>query len=106
MKNLRYAPGRRVAAAVVGITALAALAPAGAASPTLLVLNKGNLTMVTVDPATLKVTGSYPSGPNPHEVVASADGATAYISNYGAASSITVIDLAARNRRAPSTSGH
>ena len=76
--------------------ALATLVPASAASAMLLVLNKGNLTMVTVDPATLKVTGSYPSGPDPHEVIASSDGKTAYISNYGGASSITVVDLAAK----------
>jgi len=48
----------------------------------LLVLNKEDLTLMTVDPQTLKVTGKYPAGPNPHEVIASADGKTAYISNY------------------------
>src|SRR4051812_37465262 len=84
--------------AALSIAALATLAPVGAASPALLVLNKGNLTMVTVDPTTLKVTGSYPSGPDPHEVIASSDGKTAYISNYGGASSITMIDLAAKKQ--------
>jgi YVTN family beta-propeller protein len=67
-----------------------------AASPTLLVLNKGNLTLVTVDPATLKVTGSYPSGPDPHEVIASSDGRTAYITNYTQGNTISVVDLVAK----------
>jgi DNA-binding beta-propeller fold protein YncE len=39
-----------------------------------------------------------PSGPDPHEVVASPDGKTAYISNYGggAYNTITVVDLIAQ----------
>src|ERR1700688_2346843 len=61
----------------------------------LLVLSKGDLTLSIVDPATLKVLAKMPSGPDPHEVVASADGKFAYISNYGggAYNTITVIDL-------------
>ncbi len=64
-------------------------------SPALLVLSKGDLTLSTVDPATLRVVGRVPSGPDPHEVVASADGKVAYISNYGggAYNTITVVDL-------------
>ncbi len=77
------------------------LTPVRAAGPQLLVLNKGNLTMVTVDPATLKVTGSYPSGPDPHEVVASSDGTRAYISNYTEGGTISVIDLERRTALPP-----
>jgi YVTN family beta-propeller protein len=64
----------------------------------LLVLSKGDLTLSTVDPATLKVTGRVPSGPDPHEVIASSDGRFAYISNYGGGSlnTITVVDLMAQ----------
>src|SRR6478752_4189295 len=51
----------------------------------LLVLSKGDLTLSVIDPATLNVVGKVPSGPDPHEVSASADGKTAYISNYGTA---------------------
>ena len=61
----------------------------------LLVLSKGALTLSVVDPSTLKVLGTVPSGPDPHEVAVSPDGRTAYISNYGAADTITVVDLAA-----------
>jgi DNA-binding beta-propeller fold protein YncE len=67
------------------------------ASGRLLVLSKGDLTLSVVDPATLTIVGKVPSGPDPHEVAASADGRTAYISNYGAGrgglNTLTVGDL-------------
>jgi YVTN family beta-propeller protein len=61
----------------------------------LLVLAKTDHTLTIVDPATLQAVGKVPSGPDPHEVVASADGTVAYISNYGggAYNTITVVDL-------------
>ncbi len=36
-----------------------------------------------VDPATLKSIARVPVGPDPCEVIASADGRTAYVSGYG-----------------------
>ncbi len=69
----------------------------GAETPStaLLALAKTDHTLAIVDPATLKVVGRVPSGPDPHEVIASSDGALAYISNYGggAYNTITVVDL-------------
>jgi DNA-binding beta-propeller fold protein YncE len=63
----------------------------------LLVLSKGDLTLSVIDPVSLKIVGKVPSGPDPHEVAASADGRTAYISNYGAGrggfNTLTVADL-------------
>src|SRR6202030_4830034 len=61
----------------------------------LLVLAKNDQALFIVDPATLTVVGQVPSGPDPHEVIASADGKVAYISNYGGGSfnTITVVDL-------------
>ena len=63
----------------------------------LLVLSKADLMLVVIDPVTLKVIGRVPSGPDPHEVAASADGRTAYISNYGTGrgglNTLTVADL-------------
>jgi YVTN family beta-propeller protein len=50
----------------------------------LLALSKGDRTLSVIDPATLKVLGKVPSGDDPHEVAASADGRWAYVSNYGA----------------------
>ncbi|MGC1268249.1 MAG: hypothetical protein WA853_18350, partial [Candidatus Acidiferrum sp.] len=45
---------------------------------TLLVLSKGNHALFLVNPATLAVEGQIPSGPDPHEVIADADGKIAY----------------------------
>lgn len=73
------------------------------AADTLLVLSKGDLTLSIVDPATLKVLAKMPSGPDPHEVIASTDGKFAYISNYGggAYNTITVVDLLAQKTLTP-----
>ena len=64
-------------------------------SPALLVLSKGDKTLAIVDPSTLKVVARMPSGPDPHEVIASSDGKFAYISNYGggAYNTLTIVDL-------------
>ena len=61
----------------------------------LLVLSKGNHTLSIVDPTSLKVIASMPSGPDPHEVIATSDGKLAFISNYGggAYNTLTVVDL-------------
>jgi len=67
-------------------------------SPALLVLAKRDKTLAIVDPATLKVVARIPAGNDPHEVIASADGKSAYISNYGggAYNTISVADLVAQ----------
>ena len=66
-------------------------------SEALLVLAKSDLSLAIVDPVSLRVVGRVPSGPDPHEVIASADGKFAYISNYGGPDSdlhtISVVDL-------------
>ncbi|AHG92237.1 hypothetical protein J421_4702 (plasmid) [Gemmatirosa kalamazoonensis] len=82
---------------------LAAARPAAAPtpSPALLVLSKGDHVLSIVDPATRAVVAQMPSGPDPHEVEASADGRMAYVTNYGgggagALNTITPIDLVAQ----------
>jgi DNA-binding beta-propeller fold protein YncE len=64
-------------------------------SPSLLVLSKHDHTLRIVNPATLQVVARTPVGNDPHEVIASTDGATAYVSNYGfgAYNTLAVIDL-------------
>jgi len=69
--------------------------PAQAQSETLLVLSKKDHTVALVDPATLKVKAKAPVGDDPHEVIASSDGKTAWVSNYGGGTqhTLAVIDL-------------
>jgi YVTN family beta-propeller protein len=76
-----------------------ALAPMLAAQATpgqaLLALSKRDHTLAIVDPSSLKVLARVPVGNDPHEVIASADGKMAYVSNYGsgAYNTITPVDL-------------
>jgi YVTN family beta-propeller protein len=87
----------KVAAVLVaGCVGIAASRGQAQAPGSLLVLAKSDQTLSIVDPATLKVLGRVPSGPDPHEVVASTDGRIAYISNYnGGGNIITPVDLVA-----------
>lgn len=79
------------------IASLSSAPNAQGVGPRLVVLNKEDATLVTVDPATLKVLGRVPTGEGPHEVVVSADGKTAFVGNYGGAAgpgtTISVVDL-------------
>jgi len=65
------------------------------ASGTLLVLSKRDHTLSLVHPSDLRVMARVPVGPDPHEVIASSDGRTAYVSNYGfgAYHTLAVVDL-------------
>jgi len=64
----------------------------------LLALSKNDHTLAMVDPVTLKVIARMPVGSDPHEVVASADGRTAYVTIYGGGSlhELSVLDLVAK----------
>ncbi len=64
-------------------------------STALLALSKSDTTLAIVDPSSLKVIARMPVGPDPHEVIASADGKLAYVSNYGggAYNTLAVLDL-------------
>jgi len=64
----------------------------------LLALSKQNHTLAIVDPTTLQVVARAPVGPDPHEVIASSDGKTAYVSIYGFGRyhALSVIDLVAQ----------
>ena len=79
----------------------AAISLVGAAqTPRLLVLNKSEATLVSVDPASGKVLGRVPTGEGPHELVVSDDGKFAFASNYGTGQApgrtISMIDIAAQ----------
>jgi YVTN family beta-propeller protein len=62
---------------------------------TILALSKRNHTLAIVDPKTLQVIARAAVGPDPHEVIASSDGKTAYVSIYGGGRyhALSVIDL-------------
>jgi YVTN family beta-propeller protein len=61
----------------------------------LLILSKQDHTVAIVDPTTLKILTRIPVGNDPHEVIASTDGNTAYVSNYGggAYNTLTSVDI-------------
>jgi len=77
----------------------AACSAAETPSAALLVLNKGDNTLAIVDPVAAKVIARLPSGPDPHEVVASKG--LAFISNYGGNNTLSVVDLVAQKALAP-----
>jgi YVTN family beta-propeller protein len=64
----------------------------------LLALSKSDHTLAIIDPVTLRVIARVPVGADPHEVIASSDGKTAYVTNYGGGSlhELNVIDLVAQ----------
>ena len=98
MKSDKMRSGMRVLASTA-LLALAAWLPAQTTpSPALLILSKQDHTLAIVDPGTLRVVARVPVGNDPHEVVASADGKTAYVSNYGfgAYHTLAVVDLLAQ----------
>ena len=74
----------------------------GGAHPTpkrsLLALSKTDHTLAIIDPATLKILARIPVGTDPHEVVASSDGKTAYVTIYGGGSlhELDILDLIAQ----------
>jgi len=64
----------------------------------LLALSKTDHTLAIVDPVSLNVIARIPVGSDPHEVIASSDGKTAYVTIYGGGSlhELNVIDLVAQ----------
>jgi len=71
-------------------------------STALLALSKQDHTLSIIDPTDLHIVATVPVGDDPHEVVASTDGKTAYVSNYGfgAFHTLAVIDLVEHTRLA------
>jgi YVTN family beta-propeller protein len=81
-----------VLGSLVASTVLSAQSTPAAA---LLALSKKDHTLAIVDPTSLQVIAKVPIGNDPHEVIASSDGKTAYVSNYGfgAYNTLAVVDL-------------
>jgi YVTN family beta-propeller protein len=101
MKNLKCNVFRLIAVNVLLATFIISLTECNAQSTpkrALLALSKANHTLAIVDPATLNIIVRIPVGEDPHEVVASSDGRTAYVCIYGGGSlhEINIIDLVAQ----------
>ena len=88
---------------LVGSLLVSGLAAAQSSGSSLLVLSKRGHTLAIVDPSSLKVLARVPVGDDPHEVIASADGRTAYVSDYGGGSlhTLSVVDLVAQKALPP-----
>jgi YVTN family beta-propeller protein len=98
VKNLKYQVFRFIALNVLRITIIFTVMECNAQSTpdrALLALSKTNHTLSIVDPVTLNIIASIPVGEDPHELVASADGKTAYVCIYGGGRvhEINIIDL-------------
>jgi YVTN family beta-propeller protein len=89
---------RYVSLILAAVVAAAVVAPAQSRDARLLVLNKEDATLVIVNPESGAVLGTVQTGQGPHELVTSADGKTAFASNYGTGPApghtISMIDLA------------
>lgn len=101
MKRLQYRHLLLVAVNVFLLTCILSATACNAQSTpkrSLLALSKTNHTLAIVDPAALNIIAKIPVGVDPHEVVASADGKTAYVCIYGGGSfhEINIIDLVAQ----------
>src|SRR5690242_11158692 len=99
MKNLKYCMHGLIEKNICITILLVFVATACNAQPAprqlLLALSKTNHTLAIVDPAMYNVIARIPVGSDPHEVIASSDGKTAYVSIYGGGSlhELNVIDL-------------
>ncbi len=89
MKNLKCQMFRLVAVNVFLVIFIYSATECNAQSASkgsLLALSKANHTLAIVDPVTLNVIARIPVGEDPHEVIASTDGKTAYVTIYGGGS--------------------
>ena|ERR1700733_7568528 len=91
-----YSQDMKIALAWIAALCIPGILAAQNSTPaSLLVLSKSGHTLAVVDPSSLQVVSKVPVGNDPHEVIASADGSTAYVSNYGfgAYHTLAVVDL-------------
>jgi YVTN family beta-propeller protein len=88
---------------IAGHAAISIASAQATPKSTLLVLSKRDRTLAIVDPASLKVVAKVPVLEDPHEVIASADGKTAYVSDYGGGRyhTLSVVDLVGQKALPP-----
>lgn len=101
MKKIKYQVIRFIAVNILMVAFICSTTKLNAqATPkrSLLALSKADHIMSIVDPTTLKILARIPVGSDPHELVASTDGKTAYVCIYGGGTlyELNVIDLVAQ----------
>jgi DNA-binding beta-propeller fold protein YncE len=98
IKAIKFNPAKLVVVSFLYtllVFVAAGCAAQGTPQRSLLALSKTDHILAIIDPATLKIIARVPVGADPHEVIASADGKTAYVSIYGGGSlhQLSVVDL-------------
>jgi YVTN family beta-propeller protein len=98
MKKILFKFGVATAALYLAGCSLTACNAQSTPKRSLLALSKTDHTLAIIDPATLKVLTRIPVGTDPHEVIASSDGKTAYVTIYGGGSlhELDILDLVAQ----------
>jgi DNA-binding beta-propeller fold protein YncE len=106
MKIVKFTPAKLIGLSFLLLTSLYSVSRCAAQDTpprSLLALSKGDHVLAIIDPGTLKIVARVPVGTDPHEVEASSDGKTAYVSIYGGGSlhELDVIDLVAQKALSP-----
>jgi YVTN family beta-propeller protein len=98
MKRIFFKFGVATAALYLAVCSLTVCNAQSTPKRSLLALSKTDHTLAIIDPATLKVLTRIPVGIDPHEVIASSDGKTAYVTIYGGGSlhELDILDLVAQ----------
>jgi DNA-binding beta-propeller fold protein YncE len=98
MKRILFKFGAATAALYLVGCSLTACNAQSTPKRSLLALSKTDHMLAIIDPATLKILARVPVGSDPHEVIASSDGKTAYVTIYGGGSlhELDIIDLIAQ----------
>lgn len=100
MKNRKPGIYKTVVCLLLAVYSLSAFSTLGQSGKRtfLLALSKKDHTLSIIDSKSLEILAKVPVGPDPHEVVSSADGKYAYVANTGGGNSteINVIDLVAK----------
>jgi YVTN family beta-propeller protein len=98
MKNVKYNGTNVINGFLLALILASTQCKAQKSNAFLLALSKADHTLAIVEPTTLKVIARMPVGEDPHEVIASSDGKTAYVTIYGGGAfhEINVLDLVAQ----------
>jgi DNA-binding beta-propeller fold protein YncE len=88
---------------LAGVVASSVQSAESTPAKALLALSKRDRTLAIVDPVSLKIVAKIPVGPDPHEVIADAEGKFAYVSDYGGGAYhlLSVVDLVNQKALAP-----